>query len=152
MQVYRTWSICLRVSVTMTSVCQWRNGKCVYVSVCVCVCVSFQLLSFKLSSGYLFSPHHLDTNKFLIHVSVLQFWIQYLKSVTDGPGVTTRGGVTWHSFCVELHLLFVVGRSFFFWMWMKRECADDDFGTTELKKTRTRRTVSRLNYDAQGSR
>jgi hypothetical protein len=37
---------------------QWRNGKCVYVSVCVCVCVSLQLLSFKLSSGYLFSPHH----------------------------------------------------------------------------------------------
>lgn len=23
----------------MTSVCQWHNGKCVYVSVSVCVCV-----------------------------------------------------------------------------------------------------------------
>jgi hypothetical protein len=32
----------------------------VYVSVCVCVCMSFQLLSFKLSSGYLFSPHHVN--------------------------------------------------------------------------------------------
>ena len=41
-------------------VCQWRNGKCVYVSVCVCVCVSLQLISFKLSSGYLFSPHHVN--------------------------------------------------------------------------------------------
>ncbi len=39
MQVYRTRSICLWVSVTMTSVCQWHNVKCVYVSVCVCVCV-----------------------------------------------------------------------------------------------------------------
>jgi hypothetical protein len=28
--------------------------------VCVCVCVSFQFLSFKLSSGYLFSPHHVN--------------------------------------------------------------------------------------------
>ncbi len=41
-------------------VCQWRNGKCVYVSVCVCVCVSLQLISFKLSSGYLFRPHHVN--------------------------------------------------------------------------------------------
>ncbi len=52
--------ICLWVSVTMTSVCQWHNCKCVYVSVCVCVCVVFQLLSFKLSSGYLFIPHHVN--------------------------------------------------------------------------------------------
>jgi hypothetical protein len=43
------------------------NDKCVndgMVSVCmcrcVCVCVSLQLLSFKLSSGYLFSPHHVN--------------------------------------------------------------------------------------------
>ena len=59
MQVYRTRSIRLWVSVTMTSVCQWHNGKCVYVSVW-CVCVSFQLFSFKLSSWYLFSPHHVN--------------------------------------------------------------------------------------------
>ena len=43
------------------------NDKCVndaMVSVCmcrcVCVCVSLQLISFKLSSGYLFSPHHVN--------------------------------------------------------------------------------------------
>jgi hypothetical protein len=35
----------------MVSVCMSR---------CVCVCMSFQLLSFKLSSGYLFSPHHVN--------------------------------------------------------------------------------------------
>jgi hypothetical protein len=36
------------------------HGKCLYVSVCVCVCVSLQLFSFKLSSGYLFNPHHVN--------------------------------------------------------------------------------------------
>ena len=39
------------VNDTMVSVCMCR---------CVCVCVSLQLLSFKLSSGYLFSPHHVN--------------------------------------------------------------------------------------------
>ncbi len=40
-EVYKTRSqdICWWVSVTMTSVCQWHNGKCVYVSVSVSVCV-----------------------------------------------------------------------------------------------------------------
>jgi hypothetical protein len=33
--VYKPRPICWWVSVTMTSACQWRNGKCVYVSVCV---------------------------------------------------------------------------------------------------------------------
>jgi len=33
---------------------------CVCVFVCVCVCVCFLLLSFKLSSGCLFSPHHVN--------------------------------------------------------------------------------------------
>jgi hypothetical protein len=32
----------------------------VYMSRCVYLCVSFQLLSFKLSSGCLFSPHHVN--------------------------------------------------------------------------------------------
>jgi hypothetical protein len=49
--------------------CRWQcnNDKCVrdtMVSVCtsqwVCACVSFLLLSFKLSSGCLFSPHHVN--------------------------------------------------------------------------------------------
>jgi len=54
--MYKSRFICWWVSVTKTSV--WRNGKCVHVS--VCVCVSFPLLSFKLSSGCLFSPHHVN--------------------------------------------------------------------------------------------
>ena len=41
-------------------VCQWLNGKCVCVSVRVCVCVSLHMLSFKLSAGYLFSPHYVN--------------------------------------------------------------------------------------------
>ncbi len=41
------------VNDAMVSVCMCR-------CVCVCVCVSLQLLSFKLSSGYLFSPHHVN--------------------------------------------------------------------------------------------
>ena len=45
----------------MVSVCQWHNGKCVYVSGCVwhcvCVSVSFLFLPFKLILGCLFIPH-----------------------------------------------------------------------------------------------
>jgi len=47
--------------------CQWQWQVCVsdaMVSVCmsrwVSVCVSFLLISFKLSSGCLFSPHHVN--------------------------------------------------------------------------------------------
>jgi hypothetical protein len=37
------------------------NDKCVNdTMVSVCMRVSLQLLSFKLSSGYLFSPHHVN--------------------------------------------------------------------------------------------
>ena len=38
-QVYNPRSISWWVSVTMTSVCRWHNGQCVYVSVSECVCV-----------------------------------------------------------------------------------------------------------------
>jgi hypothetical protein len=43
------WQVC--VSNAMVSVCMSRW---------VCVCMSFQLLAFKLSSGCLFSPHHVN--------------------------------------------------------------------------------------------
>jgi hypothetical protein len=56
--VYTSRSICWWLSVTMTSGCQRRHGKCVY-SVCVCVCV-IPLLSFEMSSGSLFIPRHVN--------------------------------------------------------------------------------------------
>jgi hypothetical protein len=58
MYVYKPRSICWWVSVTMTSLCVSDAMVRVCMSRCVCVCVSFQLLSFKLSSGCLFRPHH----------------------------------------------------------------------------------------------
>ena len=39
------------VNDTMVRVCMCR---------CVCVCVSLEFLFFKLSSGYLFNPHHVN--------------------------------------------------------------------------------------------
>jgi hypothetical protein len=50
MEVHRQRSISWFVSLTMVSVCMFRR---------VC-CVSFLLLSFKLSLGCLFRPHHLN--------------------------------------------------------------------------------------------
>ncbi len=47
--------VCVSDNESVTSVCQWHNGKCVYVSVCVCVCHS----SFSLSRC-LFNPHHVN--------------------------------------------------------------------------------------------
>ncbi len=59
--MYKTRSICWWVSVTITSVCQWHNGKCVYVSVSECVCViPVDLFQVEFRSGYLFSPHHVN--------------------------------------------------------------------------------------------
>jgi hypothetical protein len=86
-------SICWWVSVTITSVCQWRNGKCVYDGLGVCVCVSitvsFLLLTFKLNSGSLFSPHHVSQG------GVQKATPHLYGSHTDGKSLR-RPRTDWH--------------------------------------------------------
>ena len=76
----------------MTSVCQWRNGKCVYVSVSVSVCV-IPLALFQVEFRVLVSPHH------VIHVN--QGGVQQpTPQVTLYDG---HAGQTWEL----LHMLFL---------------------------------------------
>jgi hypothetical protein len=67
------------------------------VSVCVCVCVSLQLLSFKLSSGYLFRPHHVNQGAVQKPTPQVTLYETHTKRVSqETQKWQEQTGAAWH--------------------------------------------------------